>query len=416
MGLLKKVETKKPLSSRQASGGGQISSQRPVQAPKAPPCNGICPSGNDVRGWLTVVAQREKLSLALPEALDAAFMVAAETNPFPSVMGRICPAPCEGVCNRKEKDEAVSIAQSERWIGDWALQRDLPLPKVEGAIPRTEKVAVVGAGLSGLSCAYQLARRGYPVDLYEAGTVAGGTLRSSVPGAKLPPSVLDAEIGRVLALGVTFHPGCRLGGDLSLPELQGSHAAVVLAVGTESPSGPSGANGANEAAGGAAGTADGWGRTAVAGLFFAGSDAEVAAGSVAAGRRAALALDAFLRGTELAPAHALPTIGPERIKKSAYAAIPRTAPNLRTPEAQTADPLLEQDMGFTEEQLLTESSRCFSCGMCFDCEKCWMFCQNECFSKVPAAERGKYYRMVLDACIGCKKCAAVCPSGFLDWV
>ena len=413
MGLLKKVETKKPLSSRQSGGGGQISSQRPVQAPKAPPCNGICPSGNDVRGWLTVVAQREKLSLALPEALDAAFMVAAETNPFPSVMGRICPAPCEGVCNRKEKDEPVSIAQSERWIGDWALQRDLPLPKMEGAIARTEKVAVVGAGLSGLSCAYQLARRGYPVDLYEAGTVAGGTLRSSVPEAKLPPSVLDAEIGRVLALGVTFHPGCRLGGDLSMPELQRSHAAVVLAVGTESSSGPSGAN---DAAGGAAGPADGWGRTTVAGLFCAGSDAEVAAGSVEAGRRAALALDAFLRGTELAPAHALPTIGPERIKKSAYAATPRAARGALSEEQRAASPQAEVDLGLTEADFLVETGRCFSCGMCFDCEKCWMFCQNSCFEKLPEQTAGHYYKVVLATCVGCKKCAAVCPSGYLDWV
>ena len=101
MGLLKKVE-KKPLVTRSSGGGGEISSKRPVQAPKAPPCNGSCPSGNDVRGWLTIVAQREKLSLALPEALDAAFGAAAGSNPFPAVMGRICPAPCEAVCSRKD--------------------------------------------------------------------------------------------------------------------------------------------------------------------------------------------------------------------------------------------------------------------------------------------------------------------------
>ncbi len=400
MGLLKKVE-KKPLVTRSSGGGGEISSKRPVQAPKAPPCNGGCPSGNDVRGWLTVVAQREKLSLALPEALDAAFVYAAENNPFPAVMGRVCPAPCEAVCTRKDKDEAVSIAGSERWIGDWALQRNLPLPKAEGAEPRAERVAVVGAGLAGLSCAYQLARRGYPVDLYEAGLIAGGTLRSAVASTKLPSGVLDAEIGRVLALGIAFHPGRCLGVDLSVAGLQGTHAAVVVATGP--------VEGAPE-------PVDGWGRTAVPGVYAAASNPEVAAQSVESGRRAAVALDASLRGTEVVTATLLPVIAPERIKKSAYAAIPRTPPNLRTAESQASDPAAEVDLGLTEEQFLTEASRCFSCGMCFDCEKCWMFCQNECFSKVPDAERGKYYKMVLDGCIGCKKCAAVCPSGFLDWV
>ena len=400
MGLLKKVE-KKPLVTRSSGGGGEISSKRPVQAPKAPPCNGSCPSGNDVRGWLTIVAQREKLSLALPEALDAAFGAAAGSNPFPAVMGRICPAPCEAVCSRKDKDEPVSIARSERWIGDWALQRNLPLPKAEGAEPRAERVAVVGAGLAGLSCAYQLARRGYPVDLFEAGLVAGGTLRTSVAAAKLPAAVLDAEIGRVLALGIAFHPGRCLGVDLSLAELQGSHAAVVVAVG--------GVPGAPE-------PVDGWGRTASPAVLVAASDPEVAARSVESGRRAAAVLDGQFRGTEVITANLLPVVAPERIKKSAFAPIPRTPPNLRSAESVAADPAAELDLGLTEEQLLTEASRCFSCGMCFDCEKCWMFCQNECFSKVPGAERGKYYKMVLDACIGCKKCSAVCPSGFLDWV
>jgi len=115
---------------------------------KLPPCTGHCPSGNDVRGWLTTIAQREKMGMSLEDACDAAWYTEVETNPFPSVMGRICPHPCEAECNRKEKDGAVDINSVERFIGDWAIERKLALKPLDngGAGSYDEKVAVVGSG------------------------------------------------------------------------------------------------------------------------------------------------------------------------------------------------------------------------------------------------------------------------------
>jgi len=104
MGLLKKKEkkTSSKMSARMAGGasGSQISSLRPRYVESLPPCTGNCPSGNDIRGWLTIISLREKLGLSLDEACEQAWRIEMETNPFPSVMGRVCPHPCETGCNR----------------------------------------------------------------------------------------------------------------------------------------------------------------------------------------------------------------------------------------------------------------------------------------------------------------------------
>jgi ferredoxin len=315
-----------------------------------------------------------------------------ETNPLPAVMGRVCPAPCEGVCNRKEKDGAVSINATEKWIGDWALARKLPLPRAAKETSRRGKVAVVGAGPAGLSCAYQLARRGHAVTLLDAAAEAGGLLRSSVPAGKLPPGVLDAEIARILDLGVTLRLSTRLGEGVSLETLRATFDAVCLASGEAAPNGASGP-----------------------GVFLVPPAGDVAAAAIGNGRKAAAEIDAHLSGVPLAAPAPGPTIGPERIKHATYAPVPRVTRATRAPEELAADPLLEADLGITEEQLLVEADRCYSCGMCFDCERCWMFCQNEGFRKVPNPTPGHYYSLMLDACNGCKKCANICPSGFIDW-
>jgi NADPH-dependent glutamate synthase beta subunit-like oxidoreductase len=393
MALLNKNPKAKPLVARPSgSGAGQVSSQRPSQSPKRAPCLVGCPSGNDVRGWLTVVAQRGKLGLGLPEALEAAWKIMVETNPLPAVMGRVCPAPCEGVCNRKEKDGAVSINATEKWIGDWALGRKLPLPRAAKEAPRRGKVAVVGAGPAGLSAAYQLARRGHAVTLLDAASEAGGLLRSFVPASKLPLGILDAEITRILDLGVTLRLSTRLGDGVSLKTLRAEFDAVCVASGEAAPNGTPGA-----------------------GIFHVPPAGDVAAAAIENGRRTAAEVDAMLSGVPLAVPVPGPTIGPERIKHGTYAPVPRVGRATRTPEELAADPLLEADLGITEEQLLVEADRCYSCGMCFDCERCWMFCQNEGFRKVPNPTPGHYYSLMLDACNGCKKCANICPSGFIDW-
>ena len=146
MGLLKKKDkgTSSKMKSRLSGGGGagsQISPLRPRYVESLPPCTGNCPSGNDVRGWLTIISLREKLGLSLDEAYEKAWKIEMETNPFPSVMGRVCPHPCETGCNRGQKDGPVGINSVERFIGDFALDHGLKAELVEGEGPKDQKIA-----------------------------------------------------------------------------------------------------------------------------------------------------------------------------------------------------------------------------------------------------------------------------------
>ncbi|MHC5035221.1 MAG: FAD-dependent oxidoreductase, partial [Planctomycetota bacterium] len=235
MGLLKKKKKKKTTVARFSGGGGsgsEISSQRPQAVDKLPPCVGECPSGNDVRGWLTVIAQREKRGLSLEEACDQAWMIEVETNPFPGVMGRVCPHPCQTACNRTHKDEAVAINSVERFIGDWGMERGLKLPEADAGGPFDEKIAVIGAGPSGLSCAYQLARRGYKVTVFDAFDKPGGMLRFGIPPYRLPREVLDGEIQRILDMGVELKTGTSVGANgVTLADLRKQYDAVFVGIG-----------------------------------------------------------------------------------------------------------------------------------------------------------------------------------------
>jgi NADPH-dependent glutamate synthase beta subunit-like oxidoreductase/Pyruvate/2-oxoacid:ferredoxin oxidoreductase delta subunit len=234
MGLLKKKDDRKSsIGSHLRSGasGGQISPLRPTYVEKTPPCTANCPSGNDIRGWLTMVALREKLGLSLEEAREQAWHLYADTSPFPAVMGRVCPHPCEGHCNRKEKDGAVSINTVERWIGDYGIEHGLRVSRLEGEEDKQERIAVIGAGPSGLSCAYQLARRGYKVTVFESLPKAGGMLRYGIPVYRLPREVLDAEIKAIEELGVEIRCNTAVGKDVSFEQLHEDYAAVYVAIG-----------------------------------------------------------------------------------------------------------------------------------------------------------------------------------------
>ncbi len=236
MGLLKKKDkdsggTMKSRFSGGGGGGSQISALRPRYVESFPPCTGNCPSGNDIRGWLTVIALREKLGLSLEEAVEKAWRIEMETNPFPSVMGRVCPHPCEVACNRGAKDGAVSINSVERFIGDFALEHGLKAERLDGEGPKDQKVAVIGGGPSGLSCAYQLARLGYPVTVFESLPKAGGMLRYGIPVYRLPREVLDAEIQRIVDLGVELKTDCKIGRDVTFEQLRKDYAAIYVAIG-----------------------------------------------------------------------------------------------------------------------------------------------------------------------------------------
>jgi NADPH-dependent glutamate synthase beta subunit-like oxidoreductase/Pyruvate/2-oxoacid:ferredoxin oxidoreductase delta subunit len=199
---------------------------------KAPPCAGGCPNGNEIRELLVTIAQAEAYGRSNEQAFELFWTRLAERNPFPAVCGRVCPHPCEDACNRGAKDGPVAINAVERFIGDFGIERKLKLSRLH-AETRSQKVAVVGSGPAGLSCAYQLARRGYRVTVFEAFPKPGGMLRYGIPAYRLPRQVLDAEIQRIVDLGVDLKCGCMIGKDVTLGELRQEYQAVFVGIGAQ---------------------------------------------------------------------------------------------------------------------------------------------------------------------------------------
>jgi NADPH-dependent glutamate synthase beta subunit-like oxidoreductase/Pyruvate/2-oxoacid:ferredoxin oxidoreductase delta subunit len=189
-----------------------------------------CPNCGDIRGWIGTIAQRRKTGLGREEAYRQAWQMITDVNPFPSVLGRVCPHPCETHCNREGNDGAVAINALERFLGDRAIEEGWSLERLE-ADSKPESLGVIGAGPSGLSFAYQTARRGYHVTVYERLPKPGGMLRYGIPNYRLPASVLDAEIQRILDLGVELKLDTAVGRDVTLDDLQAEHELLYLGIG-----------------------------------------------------------------------------------------------------------------------------------------------------------------------------------------
>ncbi len=201
-----------------------------VYVRREPPCKHACPSSEDARGYLTQIAQRQLFGRSLEESLDNAWHVLTDHNPFPAVHGRVCPHPCEDACNRQFKDEPLAIHNLERHIGDHGIERGLKLRMLTDE-KKNQQVAVVGSGPSGLSCAYQLARRGYKVTVFEAAPEPGGMLRFGIPDYRMPKDVLEAEVDRIFALGIDIKLNARVGAYISLDWLRDEFDAVYIAAG-----------------------------------------------------------------------------------------------------------------------------------------------------------------------------------------
>ncbi|MFA6001353.1 MAG: NAD(P)-binding protein [Thermoleophilia bacterium] len=212
------------------SRGSEGSHLRPVYKKKIPPCSNACPAGNDIRGFLTTVSQTEMFKREYDESFVQAWRLLTDTNPLPSIIGRVCPHFCETDCNRNAKDGAVSINQVERYLGDYGLNHNLKHEKLTDEV-KTDKIAVVGSGPAGLSAAFQMARRGYPVTIFEAFEKSGGMLRYGIPSYRLPEDILDAEVAAIADLGVEIKYGTRIGVDVSMDDLKKDYAAIYLGIG-----------------------------------------------------------------------------------------------------------------------------------------------------------------------------------------
>jgi NADPH-dependent glutamate synthase beta subunit-like oxidoreductase len=552
---------KKGFKARGFSGGAsrEQSPLRPKHVEKKPPCHHTCPSGNLIRQFVTTIGQAERLEKPLDQAFEEAYYIYTDTSPFPSVCGRVCPAPCETECNRKDLEGAVNINKIERSIGDYGIENNLALKKLSEE-EKSEKVAVVGGGPSGLSCAYQLARRGYGVTVFEAMEKAGGMLRYGIPGYRLPESVLDAEIQKILDVGVELKCGEKIGVDASVEDLKNSYQAVYVALGAQqgvslgvegedAPNVYSGVDflsrfhhgeklelgkdvvaivvGGGDTAIDAArickrlganvtvlyrrtlaempaikeeveeainegitieflaapigfrqedgrvvamkairmelGEPDSSGRrrpvpiegsefeipasavisavsqqpdfsgfesliegrdwikvddegaTKVDGIWAGGdvTNLELVTTAVGHGRRAAEAIVRRLTGTA-AENGDMPLIRSDKMLLDHYEKQERGEPTAIDLDQRMDSVDLEVNLGFTRDEVIVEAQRCMSCGYCFDCEKCWMYCQDQAIEK--PLNRGELYPFKMANCTGCKKCAEICPCGFIEMV
>ncbi len=203
----------------------------PTYVNRTPPCQGSCPSGEDIRGWLLIARGVEKP----PEGMtwqEYAFRRSTDANPFPSQMGRVCPAPCEAGCNRNDVDDFVGINAVEQYIGDTATEQGFTFESA--ALSSKKRIAIVGGGPAGMAAAYQLRRKGYASTIFDDHDELGGMMRYGIPGYRTPREHLNAEINRILAMGdIDLKLGVRVGEDIDVETLEKDYDAILWALGCQ---------------------------------------------------------------------------------------------------------------------------------------------------------------------------------------
>ncbi len=395
---------------------------RPYYLTKRAPCDGHCPVGNQIAELIQAAGRND---------FREAAAILREENPLPAITARVCHRPCELKCNRRRHDEKVAIHTIEGVLAEV----DSEMTKLPGS-DRIRTVAVLGSGPAQLGFAHFMASLQHRVTLFESGDTLGGSLRKGPQARHIPPHVLNAELGRIVDHRMEVKCSHRLETDFTLNDLQRD---FDVAFGELTGSGKLGMI---ISARGGANLSYGKSFLDPASSGDEGSERFVAiprrvSEAIGCGKRAALLLDADWRG--LSPREVLSSIRVggddsvvsarkyrelltgrvirrseemvdlEDLRSEFFEATKDTDPSTvdRFHTSLTADHVSRDDV----LQAMQETNRCLSCGLCNNCDNCWIFCPDGCISR-----SGDGYLIDYDYCKGCQLCVAVCPRGVLSTI
>ncbi len=204
----------------------------PTYVHRTPPCQGSCPSGEDIRGWLSIVRGIEKPGEGA-SMQEYAFQRSTAANPFPSMMGRVCPAPCQVGCNRNHVEDFVGINAVEQYIGDYAYKNGYEFKDISAV--GDKRVAIIGGGPAGLSAAYHLRRKGHASVIFELQEELGGMMYYGIPGYRTPRGILKHEIQRILNMGnIEVHTSVQVGKDIQVSDIEKEYDAIIWCIGCQS--------------------------------------------------------------------------------------------------------------------------------------------------------------------------------------